>query len=604
MEVHIKRKKYQVFAYDVESHNDAETIAKQETSIWLSCFINEDSKANEESSYFYDIPSFLDHLEEMTRPKWKNRNKTPSNLLIYVFNLAFEWSFLAPYVLQRCGFEEKIQDQSECSFNTISNKSCASVWEVNLKLGAEHGLIKFRDLSKLFPGSLRSLAKSFGLPTQKGEIDYRLNRLHNHIVTEEEKIYCFKDCRIVIDILLKMKERNDTVFWKSLSAASYSTQTMINFGFSRSLKPMKQFRKYYPELSQEESDFLRKGVAGGITYPCPAYQFKDIKHTIAHIDLHQAHPSSAYNHYMPYGKGTYFKGKPPKSFNCVSCCRIKVSYYGVKLHSIIKLIGTDLIDDFEITVWSFEIPLMYECYLGLKVEYIDGYMYRKMQLPWRRYYKRNYDLRSQAKAKDDKFNIMYYKLLNNSSYGKLLERGHNIIFENIIRDDGVIDSIMHEAANEEVGGKFTYLPVGSCIPAWTRVTLVSAALRIGWDKIVYFDTDSIFFIKDDETMKAVKQLDFKDHLGGWGWEKDIIRGQFSAPKRYKTIEDDESLVVHMAGINFQDSDLDYDSLNIFDGDYRIQGVKRVKGGTIIIFKDKKLDIQPKYKDIYKRNKPI
>lgn len=603
MEVHIKRKKYKVFAYDVESHNDDETIAKEETSIWLSCFINEDSKAEDERSYFYDIPSFLDHLEKLTKPKWKNRNKTPDNLLIYIFNLAFEWSFLAPYVLERCKFEEKIQDESECAFNTISNKSCASVWEVNLKLGAEHGLIKFRDLSKIFPGSLRSLAKSFGLPTQKGEIDYRLNRLHGHIVTDEERIYCFKDCRIVIDILLKMKERGDSVFWKSLSAASYSTQTMINFGFSRSLKPMKAYRKFYPELSTEESEFLRKGVAGGITYPCPAFQFKDIKQTIAHIDLHQAHPSSAYNHYMPYGKGEYFKGKPTK-FGGVSCCRIKVSYYGVKLHSIIKLIGYDIISDFELTVWSFEIPLMQKCYLGLKIEYIDGYFYHTMQLPWKRYYKRNYDLRSKAKAENDGFNIMYYKLLNNSSYGKLLERGHEQVFETYIRTDGVIDSIIHFRDEVENGGKFTYLPVGSCIPAWTRVTLVTAALKIGWDKIVYFDTDSIFFIKTAETMKAAKTLDFKDHLGGWGWESDIIRGQFSAPKRYKTIEDGDKLVVHMAGINFNNNigELDYDSLNIYDGDYRIQGVKRVKGGTIIIFKDKHLDIQPKYKDIYNRNK--
>ena len=42
------------------------------------------------------------------------------------------------------------------------------------------GLIKFRDLAKMYGGGLSKVAKAFKLPTQKGEIDYRLNRLsHN-----------------------------------------------------------------------------------------------------------------------------------------------------------------------------------------------------------------------------------------------------------------------------------------------------------------------------------------------------------------------------------------------------------------------------------------
>jgi hypothetical protein len=43
----IGRKKYDIYAMDIESHNDEESIAKKETSMWLGCFINEDSKKNE-----------------------------------------------------------------------------------------------------------------------------------------------------------------------------------------------------------------------------------------------------------------------------------------------------------------------------------------------------------------------------------------------------------------------------------------------------------------------------------------------------------------------------------------------------------------------------
>ena len=46
------RKKYNVYAFDVESHNDPESIEKKETSIWLASFINDESKIDDESSYF------------------------------------------------------------------------------------------------------------------------------------------------------------------------------------------------------------------------------------------------------------------------------------------------------------------------------------------------------------------------------------------------------------------------------------------------------------------------------------------------------------------------------------------------------------------------
>ena len=58
----INRRKFSIYAMDVESHNDNESIAKQETSIWLGCFINDENKVEEESSYFYSIPQFFYRL--------------------------------------------------------------------------------------------------------------------------------------------------------------------------------------------------------------------------------------------------------------------------------------------------------------------------------------------------------------------------------------------------------------------------------------------------------------------------------------------------------------------------------------------------------------
>lgn len=285
----INRKKYSVYAMDVESHNDEESIAKRETSIWLGCLINDENKEDEESSYFYSIDEFITRLEKLSAPHRKeNGSRTINNIACYIYNLSFEWSFILP-VLEARGytFIEKIERENEFVFNSISTKSCSSVWQVNLKAKKNSGFIILRDLAKIFGGGLGKVAKAFNLPTQKGEIDYRKNRLHNYVITKEEKIYCFKDTRIIIDILLEMNRREDKDFWNSMSMASYSMRKLVKRGWPRATKPYRKYRENYPELLEQETEFLRKGVEGGITYAPDKWQYLDIKSKICHIDAHR-----------------------------------------------------------------------------------------------------------------------------------------------------------------------------------------------------------------------------------------------------------------------------------------------------------------------------
>lgn len=630
MKLRIGRRNYRIYGMDIESHNDDESKKLHKTSCWLGAFLDETSKEEDESSYFYSINEFLDIIERessLKRSKSKNQTRPCNNLCIYIYNLSFEWSFILPVILKRgFTFKEKIEKSDEYVFNSITTKSVSSVWQVQLKFGSRSGFILIRDLNKIFSGSLRNLAKSFGLETQKGDIDYTLNRLHGHVVTKEEKHYVFNDVRILIEILMKMQERGDKEFWKSSSAASYSMLKLLKTGYPRKTKPYKAFREEYPELDEEETKFLRKAVSGGITYAPSKFQFKDIKQKIGHIDKHQMHPSSAYFNRFPYGKGEYFTGIPSFTARKIRCCHIKVSFDNVKLHSIIQLIGLEAVTDYELTVWDFEIPTMYKCYENLVIEYIDGYSYNIKPLTWREYYANNYKQRLIAKKAGDKFGILYYKLLNNSSYGKLLERPHNEIFKNTIQphiwDDGsiinTIDSVILDKAPEEIAinAKYTYLPVGACIPAYSRVDLIETALKFGWEKIVYFDTDSIFFLMDEETDKVWKSLNQVDFLGGWGWEETIDRAQFTAPKRYKT-ETNGVATIKAGGINFtayakeKEKELNleegtyklgYEEVNITSSKWQVQRAYRVEGGTIIDFQEKEIKIPEKYLGIYEQNK--
>lgn len=319
------------------------------------------------------------------------------------------------------------------------------------------------------------------------------------------------------------------------------------------------------------------------------------------------HPSSAYLNYYPYGKGEYFLGRPPVEKIC--CCRIRISYDSVLLYSNIKLIGLPYVYNYEIVVWDFEIPTMKKCYVNLDIKYIDGYAYKKRPLKWRKYYEHNYYKRLQAKAQNDAFNVLYYKLLNNSSYGKLLEKPHNEYFENIIGYDGIITSNIIQKDDNEItsNARYTYLPVGSGIPARSRVTLIELALKIGYENVVYFDTDSIFFIANEKSLKAWSEANQKNELGGWALEEILQQAQFTAPKRYKAITDKGDFYVKSGGINFdkyieEGGQMNFEEVNIISSKWKVQRAYRVKGGTIIDFQEKEMTIPKKYLPIYEENK--
>ena len=106
---------------------------------------------------------------------------------------------------------------------------------------------------------------------------------------------------------------------------------------------------------------------------------------------------------------------------------------------------------------------------------------------------------------------------------------------------------------------------------------------------------------------------------------------FTAPKRYKT-ETDGITTIKAGGINFTkykadkvderisssglvvdeetrkqmilDYAIPFDEVNIISSEWQVQRAYRVKGGTLIEFQNKKMDVQKKYSDIYHKNAKI
>lgn len=644
MRKRIGKKTYDIYATDFETHNDYDLIKEFEknpkqtkTSIWLWYIIDENTKWNDRKSYGFDLDSYFERLKELSKPN--THLHRAGNIMIYDFNLAFEWSFMI-YWLQEHNFvyKAKFEDSDINCYNLICTRSMSSVWQVNLKLNKGNSIVVFKDLAKILGGgSLRKLAKSYQLETQKGDIEYTFNRRvyyddfdmphviddrampPHYIPTNEELIYCYKDVKIIMDILAHEKTQNDKIFWKSVSSASYSVAKGIQFAYPKAFKPVQTYRKRYPVLSEEECSFIREGYGGGIAYCTPRYQYKDIKkgkryngmlcNGIIHIDMHNAHPSAMYSKDFALLKGQHFtigKKLDLKSYkgfiwsNRICCLRIKISYTAVKLHSVIKLIGFNQIYDAELVVWDFEILTMYHCYENLSVEVIEGYAYKKDKLPFANFFKENYDIRKEAKRTGDAYEINHRKLLNNSFYGKLNERGHNETFIPYLDDLGLINTNVQLHEDINYMGKYTYLPVGTAVPAYTRVWLIETALLFGYKNILYFDTDSIFMLDNEETRAVLETLPMQDDLCNWGIEEHALEGQFACPKRYKLKLDSDTLEAHVAGFNISKNE-DFDKLDIIRSSRYINRAYRIKGGTLITTQLKTLSVDKKYQLIYHEN---
>ena len=194
-----------------------------------------------------------------------------------------------------------------------------------------------------------------------------------------------------------------------------------------------------------------------------------------------------------------------------------------------------------------------------------------------------------------------FKKLNNCSYGKMLEKPHNEIFENTLNEKETITSNIIEKTGSDikVNSKYTYLPIGSCIPAYSRVQLIETALKFGYQNVIYFDTDSIFIIDSENAQAVLKTLPTKDWLCNWGVEPYITKAQFACPKRYKIQPENKPCQIKMAGINGIQQE--YEETNVVSSSWQVKRAYRVKGGTLIEFQTKKVEVQPKYLEIAKRN---
>lgn len=216
----------------------------------------------------------------------------------------------------------------------ISTKTESSIYSIKFRLKDRAGLVEFRDSSKILKGSLKSLAKSYQTKTQKLEEPeefYLKERTLPYTLTDEEKLYCYQDIRVILECIQKHIERDDKNFFASLSAASYAKNVMLDEVYIVENKKgakssLKQYRQNYPKLDEKENAFVSKAYEGGLAFTAPQFNGKDLDCIVDHYDAHQHYPSCASNFKMPYGKGIFKTGMPCFSDDKFQIMKLNIRY--------------------------------------------------------------------------------------------------------------------------------------------------------------------------------------------------------------------------------------------------------------------------------------
>lgn len=305
--------------------------------------------------------------------------------------------------------------------------------------------VTFRDSHQILLSSLRKLAKSFGVETQKGIFPYRFvneNNLdyngpipdfkyfdnissidyncyienYNIWSMKDESIrYCEIDCISLYQIMIKFSSLIYQLF--NINIHKFPTLSSLAFAIYRT-----HFleENIIPQLSGQIANDIREGYTGGAV---DMYIPTNPEGTLIYCyDVNSLYPSVMLNNLMPIGKPTEFYGNirdiDPNAFGFFFC-RITTPEYlkhpiiqtHIKINNSYRTIAP--LGQWEDMIFSAEMDNAIK--LGYKFEILWGYKFEHKIL-FKDYVTKLYNLRLQY-DKSNPLNLTA-KLLLNSLYGR------------------------------------------------------------------------------------------------------------------------------------------------------------------------------------------
>ena len=188
------------------------------------------------------IESFFEHLKTLKE-----------NSKIYFHNLKFDGSFILNYLLSN-GYTW-VKEKQDLKMNTFTTMISEDIKYYNISFYVNKKVkVDIYDSLKIINLTVEQIAKSFGMPFQKEEIDYNEYRSKDHIMTEKEKSYLLNDIKIVATAL-------DYFFEQNLKKMTQGSNALYNY--KQIIGGEKHFRQFFPQLDVNIDSDIRKAYRGG-----------------------------------------------------------------------------------------------------------------------------------------------------------------------------------------------------------------------------------------------------------------------------------------------------------------------------------------------------
>lgn len=487
------------FVADFETTSYNYYLQNGYTKVWLWAMC--DSDAN--------MVEIGENIEDFIKLLRKMYGKT-----IYFHNLKFDGEFIISWLLNN-GYQyyEDLKTVKR-GFSTLIGEM-GEFYGMDIKF-ADRQIVHIHDSLKLLPFKVSKIAKDFGLPIMKEEIDY-----DNYIVDAKKISYITNDVRIVAMALNKIKAEGMTK--RTTASCAYGQYTRM-----RSETFMLDT---FPILDDEFLDEWREAYRGGRSQVNPLFRNK-IVHNVKRYDINSMYPSIMYNEKLPYGEPFEIDKINTTAFELYHVFISFTLKHG-HLPSLLKkssvfgdddsyYIETDGIEELWISNIDYELLLRH--YDVTYVKFVKMIGFRTTKLLFIDYVEKWYS----KKNVDTGAKKIVDKLMLNCLYGKFgsNHKGYHKI-PILDEETGKVKYTKSEVCEM----KKYYLPIAIAITSYAHKYIDDAINETGIENFVYCDTDSIHTIGE----LPQSMIDNKE-LGKFKLEGIEEKAKYVRQKSYITYE--------------------------------------------------------------------
>lgn len=455
--------------------------------------------------------------------------------------------------------------------------------------------IEFLDFAKILVQKLDAIGKFINIDEmfhKKGdEYDYDRVRPEGYKITIDEQEYLYNDVYILKEAIKQ--------FYYPLNTKATTASSIAFERFTKSIygdqKTYDAFENDFPDLTETGRiyEIISNSYSGGWTQANAKYKGKYLTNINGtSVDINSSYPSvvkgaiqvlDSYNGTpLPYGTPKHYQGHHERKENelnlyCVSFDRFynkdidnKIGVIQAGANNPFGVIGTEYIATnivdgktmgkskhggnpkypfekmkrYNLYLWEYELEsilkntvfedyeiqetLTFKSKVGVFANVVDELTKDKIE----------------GKRTENKVLETASKLLMNSFYGKFASS-----FERLERkfflEDGLVQA--KSADVSYLSDKRYYTAYASAVTAWARTNLRENLYKIGFNNVLYFDTDSLYTLLSLEEVKErmgtfseenPSGLLDKFELGKWDIEKSYHTFKTLGSKKYMLIQND------------------------------------------------------------------